>query len=236
VIVRILLPAKRQRGLTLRRAFTLLEVLVVIGILGVFVVMLIPQRSHRVRPWRIMCVNNLKQVSQAFAVWSGDHNDRFPMEVSVTNGGTMEWIPGPNAFRHLAVLSNELGTPKILICPAEVDRKSGEATTFEIPAHDPGQFSFSGNTNLSYFVAVDATTNGNPRTLLVGDHNLTNGLPVIAGMLNVPTNRPAGWTDQMHRKQGNIALSDFSVPSLNDRDTRDLLLQTGRATNRLAMP
>jgi hypothetical protein len=41
---------------------------------------------------KIRCVNDLKQVGIAFRLWEGDNNDKYPMAVSVTNGGAMELI------------------------------------------------------------------------------------------------------------------------------------------------
>jgi hypothetical protein len=36
------------------------------------------------------------------------------MQVSVTNGGTMELVNGGTVFEHFLVMSNELSTPKLL--------------------------------------------------------------------------------------------------------------------------
>jgi len=76
------------------------------------------------RAQSIQCQNNLKSIGLSFKQWSLDNQDQFPWSVSVTNGGTMELaVPGadnidPNPI-HFEVLSNELNTPKILICPAD---------------------------------------------------------------------------------------------------------------------
>ena len=72
----------------------------------------------KARSIRICCVNSLKQSGLAFTVWSSDNNDKFPMAVARTNGGSMEFITGPNAFRHFQVMSNELSTPKVMTCPS----------------------------------------------------------------------------------------------------------------------
>jgi len=52
---------------------------------------------------RIRCVNNLKQVGLAVRVWSGDNNDKYPTS--------------------LIVMSNELSTTQILICPSDTARQ-----------------------------------------------------------------------------------------------------------------
>jgi len=71
---------------------------------------------------RINCANNLKQVGLAFRTWAIDNDGRFPMQVSVTNGGTMELVSSGLVFPHFQVMSNELSTPKILFCRADTQR------------------------------------------------------------------------------------------------------------------
>lgn len=78
---------------------------------------------------RISCVSNLKQIGLAFREWSLDNDDRFPCNVSTNAGGAMEFSAvgrdgfDRNAARHFQVLSNELNTPKILVCPEDKARK-----------------------------------------------------------------------------------------------------------------
>jgi hypothetical protein len=55
------------------------------------------------RAARIQCVNNLKQIGLAFRVWGGDNNDKYPTS--------------------LVVMSNELSTTKILVCPSDTARQ-----------------------------------------------------------------------------------------------------------------
>jgi prepilin-type processing-associated H-X9-DG protein len=220
-----------------RRAFTLNDVFVIIVMLVVLGAILLPMLAKpKVRSARANCANNLKQVALAFRIWEGDNNDRFPMLVSTNQGGTMEWVDGPNAWRHFEVMSNELNTPRILDCPNETDSSRKIATVFgPVPPGLPGRVGFTENSNLSYFVGVDATST-NASMFLAGDRNLTNGTPVKDGMLLLTTNSPSGWTEKMHVHYGNVAMADGSVQMFSTSLLREAVRHTGVATNRLARP
>src|SRR5690242_718512 len=113
------------------RGLTLVELLVVVAIVGILAAILLPVLSRaKARSSRISCVCNLKQVGVAFRTWALDHSDRYPMQVSVTNGGTMELVGSPMVFASFSVMSNELSTPKILFCPSDRDSRRVVATDF----------------------------------------------------------------------------------------------------------
>ena len=74
------------------KAFTLIELIMVIMILFVVIFMLFPGiRNRRTPAPRITCVSMLKELGVAYRIWSNDHNDRFPASDSMTDGG-MEGI------------------------------------------------------------------------------------------------------------------------------------------------
>ena len=147
------------------------------------------------------------------------------MAVSVTNGGTMEMAAGTNAWLSFLVMSNQLSTPKILHCPA--DTNSFAATNSWVGLN---------NQNISYFVGVDASED-HPQTILSGDDNFEiKGVTVKSGLLELPTNAPIAWSADRHRFSGNICLGDGSVQTVTISGLKNLLQQTGLATNRLAIP
>ena len=204
-------------------AFTFVGLLIIIALLAILAAMLLPALAKaKQRAQRINCVNNLKQCAISFMIWAGDNGDRFPMSVPATQGGTMEWVDGGNAFRHFQVMSNELNTPKILICPS--DTRSVVYRFRELE-----------NQNLSYFVGLDAT-NTLPQGLLTGDRNVTNGLAPQRTVLALRADRPAGWTPAIHVGQGNIGLTDGSVQQVTKTGLQSLLQSTGNRNNRIALP
>src|SRR5208283_2838617 len=108
---------------------------------------------------------------------------KFPMQTSVTNGGTMELTGGRSAWIDFAVISNELSTPIILVCPADKSRLC--STNFAVGFN---------NANVSYFVGLDASES-QPAMFLSGDENFDiDDIPVKSGLLELSTNRSVAWT------------------------------------------
>lgn len=220
--------------------FSSLDLLLIIAALAGIVLVILPQFARsRARTKKIGCTNCLKQVSYAFRIWAGDCNDKLPTQVSVTNGGVMEFALRGSAYEVFLVMSNELSTPKILICPDESNPKRLAATVFGavIPVNSPaGSVAFTPSNNLSYFVGLDADL-ALPQTVLAGDdHFSLNGSSPKPGLFPLPTNAPVVWRNERHRYGGNIGFADGSVQGFSSAALRTALANTGFATNRLAMP
>ena len=68
-----------------------------------------------------------------------------------------------------------------------------------------------------------------PQLLLIGDRNITKGLAPVNGLLVISPARAAGWTREMHDRQGNIALTDGSVQQFTSS-------RLNAGTNRIVIP
>jgi len=113
------------------RGFTLVDVLLMVAAFSILTFVFLPDLTRRRHTMcRMACSNNLKQIGLAFKVWALDNNDKFPMQVAVTNGGTMELVDSGSVYVHFLVMSNELSTPRLLICPKKQTRIGSQRAPF----------------------------------------------------------------------------------------------------------
>ena len=214
-------PATKRTG-----AMTLVEVLVVILVIALAAAIFLPALSAgRRKASRINCINNVKEIGLCFKVWGGDNGDKYPMQFYATNSDMMKLIANGNAWVLWQTMSNELSTPKILLCPD--DKNRFWATNFSIGFSD---------TNISYFFSLDASEIY-PQMILDGDDNLAvNGVRVPPGILNLQTNAAVAWIKDRHQGNGNVGLADVSVAQVTRAGLSATLVSSGTATNRLVIP
>lgn len=202
----------------------MVEVSAVIVCLVALVVLVVPMFAKGKRhPSWIRCINNLKNVGLAARIFATDHDGLYPWQVSTNEGGTKELLAAPwRVAPHFQPLSNELSTPRILLCPEDQQR---QATT---------NFATLTDANVSFFIGLDANEES-PQSVLSGDRHLTvNGADVSPGLLDLTATNRLGYSRHLNPQGGNLLLGDGSVQRLPPQRL-NLVLSTALGTNNASL-
>lgn len=214
-----LLSAHPHRALTLKEV---LVVLAVVALLAAVVLPLLARTYHRAS--RINCVHNLKIVGAGFRLWATDHHDRFPQRLSTNEGGTLEF--GADIAAHFRVLSNQLLSPKVVVCPTDANAGALSATSFATLTAS----------NISYFLGLEAEETP-PQMILSGDANLTSdGNPVRSGWFTAGANAEVDWGEDRHQRSGNVGFADGSVMQMTGMRLMPYFRRPPNLTNRFLLP
>ena len=191
-------------------AFTLLELLCVIAIIGILAALLMPALVlAKERAKRMVCLNNEREMGVGFHLFLQDHNSKFPMQVPVSEGGTEDYVQkglklgGQFDFSYqlFQVLSNESVPPQELVCPTDTRTAARNMERLR-------------NANLSYFCGVQADYN-RPMSILAGNRNVTKQTYNLPSIEELAPGSRLYWTKVMHRYKGDVLFADGHVDEWN---------------------
>lgn len=227
--------------LALRRgaAFTLVELLTVMAIVGILVALLFPgYRSVTARAEGAKCLSNLKQIGIAIASYAGENNGAFPRGGWGDAAALPLDPPGTDGVGWLTDIYPYLNERReVFICPAGKERSpSGAASWMRMPGKTladpryPMHYAYNAQLNSNRA----AFRNNNPVLNVdrVGAVNNLSGLPVMidvvfqnnfyGGVATIFNPEPPASADQAfaarHMGTGNILWGDGRVSAMTAAD------------------
>jgi prepilin-type N-terminal cleavage/methylation domain-containing protein len=206
-----------------RKAFTLIEVLVVIAIIGTLASILLPVLSRsKNKANRVKCLNNLSQIAKSAMSFSTDNQGRLPWQLAPSiqreHFGANYAVTLGHIFS-VSALKEQIQGASILHSPCDAELAAANETA------SANWSSFNATKGKIFpveaisYVLVRGADMGRPTTVLAGTRNLST--------CNIATSRWVGSDENpisdhavsgLVKNQGQIVLADGSASLSSDQD------------------
>lgn len=185
--------------------------------------------SNKSESQRVICFNNLRQIGRAFHIWASDHQDLLPWNFPTRppDGGT-QFPPSllGNAWFQYSYISNQLGAPKLLVCPADGVKKIANNWS-STPAGGFLHVNYRANA-ISYPIFLHSLANS-PSSWLSGDRNFRVDSPYtscsvgLTGCFALDRGGIGTWTNALHGFAGHLLFMDGSTHFASPAEFQQLL-------------
>ena len=214
----------------MKRAFTLIEILVVIAIIALLAAIIFPVfATARGKARSAACQSNLKQLGAAMAMYIGDY-ERYPKALDPSDKFTPEMWNGHPAYKALIdsmpllpeAMNPYVKSAAVWTCPSDTGfdeiEKSGLAINARPTCFDAPRTDGPGNFGMSYFYRTELTFK-----------NLADDFLKNPTQINVLFDAHGDWHSSGilggHQKRYNVLFADGHVKNLGN-DAFDQAWQT----------
>ena len=109
-----------------KRAFTLVELLVVVGVIAILIALLMPVlNAVRSQAKAVRCISNIRQLGLGLKLYAADNKDYFPINVSTPVA--KYWNDADRVGHYLASPTSAMNGSSVYWCPADDDGQQSYA-------------------------------------------------------------------------------------------------------------